>query len=53
MSRIRSVVLAALKQHVEASEKAGKKKRSLAMTRKRCGWDQDTLVEVVRGLFSA
>ena len=53
LSLIRSVVLAAVKQHVEASVKAGKRKLSLAMTQKVCGWDQDTLLEVARGLFSA
>ena len=53
LSLIRSVVLAAVKQHVEASVKAGKRKLSLAMTQKVCGWDQETLLEVARGLFSA
>jgi len=53
LSLVRSVVLAAVKQHVEASVKAGKRKLSLAMTQKVCGWDQATLLEVARGLFSA
>ena len=53
LSLLRSVVLAAVKRHVEAQVKAGKNKLSLAMTKKLCGWDQDTQLEVPRGLFSA
>ena len=52
LSLIRSMVMAALKRHVEASTKAGKRKLSMAQTKKRCGWDQETLMEVACGLFS-
>lgn len=53
LSLVRSLVLAALKRSAGTLSKFGTKKLSMRQTQKVCGWDNDSLMEVVGALLSA
>lgn len=53
LSLVRSLVLAALKRSEGKLSKFGTKKLSMKRTQKVCGWDNDSLMEVVGSLFPA